>query len=401
MKLLKKILKEEVNNFLLNETWNFHFSGEKEIDPKEKYKSDTKYMIGGRDTGHFGSGTYFSTYQGSFERRDVSDFINQRENDKQLIKIKDGVYRVDLDLYKNLYRVENKIEGDILYTALKNVNIFYECVNEKYYDNLSILYQKIAINCKSLGLNLPNYKSFINMAKSHGNSSDAQSFSTYFMEYNGFNGVNVSGIDYYDNSTHGSVIYDLSNVGIEKINLTKNIKGATDSVYSDTLATNGFLDDVKNPQISSLIGEFNGININELLKLDDSLQLRYLKNYTLNGKILDEYYMRRLNDNVIKKYMNFILVKKPRTEYSDFDRLVDYYKLCDTAYKYKIYSWINYKPNDYNYSSGLETFLSNYNSYKSLEEKKEYLNFLLKYLKRDLTDDEKDYIENIYLDEDE
>ena len=61
------------------------------------------------------------------------------------------------------------------------------------------------------------------MAKAHSkDKNDVRSFSTVFMEYNGYNGVNVSGIYGLDNTLHGSVIYDLSKV---KGNVTEFPKG--------------------------------------------------------------------------------------------------------------------------------------------------------------------------------
>ena len=44
--------------------WNFHFGSNHDMRP---HVSDNKYQMGGRETGHFGSGTYFSTY------RDIKD----------------------------------------------------------------------------------------------------------------------------------------------------------------------------------------------------------------------------------------------------------------------------------------------------------------------------------------
>jgi hypothetical protein len=47
--------------------WNFHFGKEHNGEP---YYSDNKFQMFGRETGHFGSGTYFSTY------RDIKDIDN-------------------------------------------------------------------------------------------------------------------------------------------------------------------------------------------------------------------------------------------------------------------------------------------------------------------------------------
>ena len=44
-------------------------------------------------------------------------------------KISDGVYRVDFDLYKNLFRVFSEEQGDILHTMCSNLNGFYHKVS--------------------------------------------------------------------------------------------------------------------------------------------------------------------------------------------------------------------------------------------------------------------------------
>ena len=64
------------------------------------------------------------------------------------------------------------------------------------------------------------------------------------MEWNGFNGVNVSGVEYYDNTKHGSVIYDLSKTDteMEEISPVNLYTGSRDSAYDDTIASNGFND---------------------------------------------------------------------------------------------------------------------------------------------------------------
>ena len=57
---LKQIIKEELTK--LFEDFNYHFSHGQEHNGKP-YGSENKFQMVGRDTGHFGSGTYFSTYK--------------------------------------------------------------------------------------------------------------------------------------------------------------------------------------------------------------------------------------------------------------------------------------------------------------------------------------------------
>ena len=89
-------------------------------------------MMFGRDTGHFGSGTYFSTYKDSEDRQKYID--NSTNPDPHFIKVDDRVYRVNFDLYKNLYRVRSKKQGDVLYTLLKNVNSLYNHIILLFYN---------------------------------------------------------------------------------------------------------------------------------------------------------------------------------------------------------------------------------------------------------------------------
>jgi len=119
---LHRLIKESVNTILLESDWNMHYSrgGEHNLEP---YGSDSKFMMLGRETGHFGSGTYFSTYKGSKERAKYID--NTTNFDPHFIQVADHVYRVDFDLYKNMYRVRSKSQGDVLYTLLRNVNVLY------------------------------------------------------------------------------------------------------------------------------------------------------------------------------------------------------------------------------------------------------------------------------------
>ena len=205
-------------NIIKESEWNFHFGND---HSGKSYYSDNKYQMAGRETGHFGSGTYFSTY------RDINDIdkygeLNSNQN-PNFIEIKDHMYRVDFDFYKNLYRVRSKKQGDVLYTMLANLNHMANKIaymghfssKDANYSN-SRLYQEIKANADGLGLRCPSYYELTRMAQKLGqNDNDIRSFSTVFMEWNGYNGVNVSGVDYYDNTKHGSVIYDLSKVNAD------------------------------------------------------------------------------------------------------------------------------------------------------------------------------------------
>lgn len=383
--------------------WNFHFGKEHNGKP---YYSDSKYQMVGRETGHFGSGTYFSTYRDIKDIDNYGDFsMNQNPN---FIEIKDHLYRVDFDLYKNLYRVRSKKQGDVLYTMMADLNHMYYKITDMgtfnpktaSYDN-SILYQRIKSNADGLGLRCPSYYELTRMAQRHEGS---QSFSTVFMEWNGYNGVNVSGIDGYDNTKHGSVIYDLSkvNTDMEEVSPKNLFTGFDYSSYDNTIVQ-GFSDD---PRIESLKGKY--INwydkLNEM-PLNDAL--RVLKNYTNSGNLLGYFNVKNLKPELIKRYLRFIFVKNPRNSWGD--SLVDeeivsgkhsnyFAELID---EYEAYYWVNYESKKgsvlvnllNNFSRNLDWNLSNE---EENAKKEEYLNKLMSYMQRDLTSWEKEFIDEDY-----
>ena len=394
--------------------WNFHFGKEHNGKP---YISDNKYQMAGRETGHFGSGTYFSTYKGEFDNR--SSVVDKYGDgygvsNPNFIEVADHIYRVDFDLYKNLYRVRSKRQGDVLYTMLADLNHMFNRItvngnfypNRARYDN-SDLYQRIKANADGLGLRCPSYYELTRMAQRH---EGVQSFSTLFMEYNGYNGVNVSGVDYYDNTKHGSVIYDLSKVNddMEEVTPKELYSGYKDSSYDNTVVQ-GY---GGNPRIEALKGEY----IDWYNKLNDmslSSALRLLKNYTSSGEILGYFIVSKLNEELIKRYLRILFVKKPRGRWSNpiDDEIVNgkhdkyWAELID---KCGAYYWVNYVP-DNKYHSMLINLLSAFswnipwsvNADEERRMKEEYLNKLMSYMQRELTDYEKEYIKEDYFDEDE
>ena len=396
-------------NIIKESEWNFHFGNG---HSGKSYYSDNKYQMAGRETGHFGSGTYFSTY------RDINDIdkygeLNSNQN-PNFIEIKDHMYRVDFDFYKNLYRVRSKKQGDVLYTMLANLNHMANKIaymghfssKDANYSN-SRLYQEIKANADGLGLRCPSYYELTRMAQKLGqNDNDIRSFSTVFMEWNGYNGVNVSGVDYYDNTKHGSVIYDLSkvNADMEEVSPKNLFSGFDNSPYDNTVVQ-GFSDD---PRIESLKGKYIGWyrKLNEM-PLNDAL--RILKNYTDSGNLLDYFNIEDLKPELIKRYLRFIFVKNPKNDWGEslidkemingrtskyFARLID---------KYGAYYWVNYVSKS-KYNSILISLLNNFSmelnwGLSSEEEnikKEEYLNMLMGYMQRELTDWEKEFINEDY-----
>ena len=402
----KKIYINSKQYGILKESeWNFHFGTEHNGKP---YYSDSKYQMASRETGHFGSGTYFSTY------KDVKDIDNygefNRNQNPNFIEIKDHLYRVDFDLYKNLYRVRSKKQGDVLYTMMADLNhMYYKITNigtfnpkTANYDN-SVLYQRIKSNADGLGLRCPSYYELTRMAQRHEGS---QSFSTLFMEYNGYNGVNVSGIDGYDNTKHGSVIYDLSKVNgdMEEVSPRNLFSGFKDSSYNDTVVQ-GFSDDAN---IEALKGEYIGW-IYELNKMPLTKAMRVLKNYTDSGNLLDYFNIEKLNPELIKRYLRFIFAKNPKSYWGDSlidDKMINgrssryFAQLIDS---YNAYYWVNYISKS-NRNSMLIALLENFSRELDWDltteeenvKKEEYLNKLMSYMQRDLTPWEKEFINEDY-----
>lgn len=387
--------------------WNFHFGNEHDMRP---YLSDNKFRMAGRETGHFGSGTYFSTY------RDNNSLNQYRDGgNPNFIKVGENVYRVDFDLYKNLYRVRSKKQGDVLYTMLRNLNRMSNRISHlgrfnrsnAFYDNAD-LYQKIKSNADGLGLKCPSYYELTRMAQRLGqDEDDIRSLSTIFMELNGYNGVNVSGIEYYDNTKHGSVIYDLSKVDgeVEEVSPKNLFVGFRNDYYGNAVVRDGYSDNI----IDSLNGE-SFPWYNELNGMPLSGAMRLLKNYTDSGNILDVYIIKGLKPDLIKRYLRILFVKRPDNRFYNpiEDKMINgsessyYTRLID---EYGAYYWVNYESR-YDKRSILVNLLNEFSRNLdwdlSIEEenakKKDYLDMLMGYMERDLTKYEKEYIEEDYYD---
>ena len=156
--MAKKIYIDEqgINGLLSEASWNYHYSHGGGEDSTPHYSESKFNMDGGRDTGHFGSGTYFSTYS---DKNLSSSYGSNVGKDNRYIRVGDNLYRVDFDLYKNLFRVHSKKEGDVLFTMMKNLNRMYAKISRDFgkfdekdaiYNN-SVEYQIILKNSKALG----------------------------------------------------------------------------------------------------------------------------------------------------------------------------------------------------------------------------------------------------------
>ena len=411
---------KEYTASMINESeWNLHYGGREggysdnghDLRP---YMSDNKYVMSGRDTGHFGSGTYFSSYKFSENLRNPL-YGSMGNQDPHFIKIGDGVYRVDLDLYKNLYRVRSKKQGDLLYTMMKNLNQMYNRIctymgsfnngRDSKYDNATY-YQIIKKNATALGLRCPSYYRLTRMAQRHGKDKDAiQSFSTLFMEMNGYNGVNVSGIEYYDNTLHGSVIYDLSKVDtdMKEVEPKSLLSGFKSYSHDSTIASdNYFGDEIHDSLNGEYFDWYDRIN-----NMSIPHAMRVLKNYTDSGNLLPSYYVDKFNEDIQKRYLRIVFSKDihPRFGKSLCAQLLtgsDHRRYIELINNTGSYYWVNYY-DEYYKVSGLVSLLSAYRPDYSLsleeemEDKKEYLEMLKGYMQRELEPMEINYIEEEFL----
>lgn len=280
--------------------------------------TDSIYMMRGRDTGHFGSGTYLSTY------RDVdNDTYNQLKNyhttdDKPIVKLDNGTYLMDLDRF-DLYKPETREHAELLFNTLRKINsAFFTYLSNGMSSDVKKMLVDINDNLKVLDLKIPDgfFKEAIKLAQKMGsnyihnyNPEFKASLSTIFMEKNGWNGVNVNGIEGFDNTLHGSVIYHLNKV-VDKSKETKNksswdiftnkqnswdkiIKTANECIHCISFAN------LSIPQINYLLKNLNGIidigNIKYLL--DDNSDKITKEQYDYIYKQYPKIALQKLKDN--------------------------------------------------------------------------------------------------------
>lgn len=383
---------------LTEHNWNLHFSHGKEHNLRPYYSDGRTAMRGHRDTGHFGSGTYFSTY--SFDSNASRYLLQNGGNNPNFIKIGDGVYRVDMDIYKNLYRVSSRRQGDVLYTMMYHLNELYNSVafGEDEGDNAAH-YQIIKADADALGLSCPSYMGLLRMAQSHQGN---QSFSTLFMERNGYNGVNVSGVDFYDNTLYGSVIYDLSKTDgvITQVN-PKTLFVPYERGNKEAIAYNG-----QDKKINALLGDSDSLDGIGSMPLADAMRL--LKNYTYSERMLSPYKIAALPMEIQRRYFKMLYAYSKKSR-----RITEMLQHAFSGEYYKKYLKLIVSTNAFYFlnlvmegASILVMLLRVYKNrlmWKDLDDetllssKKSYLRFLMSKMNRSLTTYETDYISNDYL----
>ena len=290
---------------------------------------------------------------------------------------------------------------------MKNVNSLYNHIcagvlqngkfTQKYADyNTSKQYQIIRANADALNLKCPSYFELVRMAQRH---TGQQSFSTVFMEYNGYNGVNVSGIDFYDNTTHGSVIYDLSKVNTDMQEVRpKALWGYGQNSYDGTVVYDYF-DDIN---MQALDGNLMSDNVKKLPSLPLAQAMRVLKNYTKSGNVLDTFQFKYIGDDLTRRYLTMMYKHNPTDSWNNplCDEFLDR-RYAEVIVNMGLYFWANYTSKKG--SMLLEmldafSFMMDWNlsAEEEYNQKKQFLETVMKYLQRDLTPFEKEYIQEDY-----
>lgn len=191
-----------------------------------------------RSTGHFGTGTYFL---GSKDGN-----IGSTKNGRQL-------HEVDFSKY-NLFKPENENEAYTLHEGLKALN-YINNFNSDDFESLQLMLEKHGITGQK------SYEAFVKARELYFSDeyqnasydSELDSISTYFMKELGFNGIDVRGIEKYDNGSYGSVIYNLDNT------VTKSDGSFTKFIDKSLDNKNVAVDSLSNPielgTMKSLKGE--------------------------------------------------------------------------------------------------------------------------------------------------
>lgn len=341
---LRQIIKEAIKHVLNEEEWNYHYGKNHDGSP---YVSDNKYNMMGRDTGHFGSGTYFSTYKDKGYNNPNDKYSDN--STPEFIQIDNNLYRVDIDLYKNLYRVYNTKHGQVLFALLKSLNGMYYNVKYGNFNN-SEAYQVALRNADALRLKIPSYNKLIRMMQEHEKSDKKQSFSTIFMEYNGYNGVNVSNVPGFDNTTHGSVIYNLSDT-IGKIEqIPPRAMYDSKGVGNNIVIPNSTFDDIV---VNSMYDELRYEDIEKINMMPLNQAMRILKNNLNGNKLISIYYLGKLNEELLKHFLYYVYHNSDKysklIDYTWLYRYRDEEQFCKIIENTKSYYWIKYDEGIFEY----------------------------------------------------
>lgn len=154
-----------------------------------------------RSTGHYGTGTYFISKEED-ERIKDSSFFTRKDRPRK---------EVDFSNYE-LYKPLIESEARRLHEGLK-------AINYSEYDSYDFRFMKDDLIRKGISEDKINNairktkemkEEYIKKGYDDDYEGQYDSLSTIFMKELGFNGIDVRGLEGYDNTSYGSVIYDLN-----------------------------------------------------------------------------------------------------------------------------------------------------------------------------------------------
>jgi len=372
-------------NILKELDYSLHVNrhNEFDVDKLEKYGggTDALVMMRGRGTGHFGSGTYLSTYKQdsdfNVDSKRVRDAL-EKNYGEPLIQVSPKIYAIDLDRY-NLYKPKNTRHAEILFELLKNINyLFYAVESDTKLKQKKEYLTDILDSCKKLNLEFTKefvkkvkYEVLPNYSKNYRGGEDLKykaSISTMFMEDNGWNGVNVNNIPTFDNTRHGSVIYDMKNV----VDAPKRTSPYIEDIFSDN--TENLKDIIK--KINKY--RFSAVNLIKLSNSELNRLLKLIRYDTLSFYEYDSDFEFQIeNDNIdlyqiehVKKvYPNIIFDKIKDLDFENENINSNIYGFVlmyldknpnDYDKKYLNYLYKNYYSNRFDIPKNGKDVLNNY-----------------------------------------
>jgi len=372
-------------NILKELDYSLHVNrhNEFDVDKLEKYGggTDALVMMRGRGTGHFGSGTYLSTYKQdsdfNVDSKRVRDAL-EKNYGEPLIQVSPKIYAIDLDRY-NLYKPKNTRHAEILFELLKNINyLFYAVESDTKLKQKKEYLTDILDSCKKLNLEFTKefvkkvkYEVLPNYSKNYRGGEDLKykaSISTMFMEDNGWNGVNVNNIPTFDNTRHGSVIYDMKNV----VDAPKRTSPYIEDIFSDN--TENLKDIIK--KINKY--RFSAVNLTKLSNSEINRLLKLIRYDTLSFYEYDSDFEFQIeNDNIdlyqiehVKKvYPNIIFDKIKDLDFENENINSNIYGFVlmyldknpnDYDKKYLNYLYKNYYSNRFDIPKNGKDVLNNY-----------------------------------------
>lgn len=248
-----------------------------------------------RSTGHFGTGTYFVS-ETEASRLENSSTFTRKDRTK---------HEVNFDDY-NLYKPLIEPEARRLHDGLK-------AINYGEYDSFDV--DILKDDLKRNGISEEQFNKAIEKVKEvradyekkgYDNDYEGQydSLSTIFIKELGFDGIDVRGLEGYDNTGYGSVIYDLKpnkTTPFDETKLTKSGK-RIHNLINESKDIGNQLEDLKGIKWSDIDPQ-NG----EIIKKVSNARNECYKSFTAYKNILKR---KNVADDVVEKAYETLRVKK-------------------------------------------------------------------------------------------